>query len=106
VARYFNTAAFIPNGGPGREGQYGNSGRNNLVGPGFSQTDFALLKRFGLFKERLGHIEFRTEIFNLFNQVNFNVPSGAGVTLISPAFGRLLAANDGRVVQLGLRYDF
>lgn len=106
VARYFNTAAFIPNGGPGKEGQYGNSGRNNLVGPGFSQTDFALLKRFTLPKERLGHIEFRTEIFNLFNQVNFNVPSGAGVTLISPAFGRLLAANDGRVVQLGLRYDF
>jgi hypothetical protein len=106
VARYFNTAAFIPNAGPGKEGQYGNSGRNNIVGPGFSQTDVAILKRFSLPKERLGRFEFRTEIFNLLNQVNFLNPSGSAVTLTSPAFGKLLAANIGRVVQFGLRYDF
>ena len=108
VALYFNTAAFIPNGGPGKEGQYGNSGRNNIVGPGFSQTDLAILKRFGLPRESLGRIEFRTEIFNLLNQVNFNNPGvgGPSSTLVSPAFGRLLSARDGRVVQFGLRYDF
>jgi hypothetical protein len=108
VAEYFDPAAFIPNGGPGRAGQYGNSGRNNLVGPGFSQTDLAVLKHFSLPKERLGHFEFRTEIFNLLNQVNFNNPGvgGPSSTLVSPAFGRLLSARDSRVVQFGLRYDF
>jgi hypothetical protein len=106
VNRYFNTAAFVPNAGPGKEGQYGNSGRNNIIGPGYSQTDLAILKRFNLPKERLGRFEFRTEIYNLLNQVNFQNPSGAGVTLTSPSFGRILAANPGRIVQLGLRYDF
>jgi hypothetical protein len=106
IARYFNTAAFVPNAGPGKEGQYGNSGRNNIVGPGYSQTDLAILKRFSLPKERLGRFEFRTEIYNLLNQVNFQNPSGAGVTLTSPAFGKILAANNGRIVQFGLRYDF
>ena len=66
----------------------------------------AILKRFSLPKERLGRFEFRTEIYNLLNQVNFLNPSGAGVTLSSTAFGKILAANNGRVVQFGLRYDF
>ncbi len=102
VARYFNTTAFIPNAGPGKEGQPGNSGRNSLVGPGFSQTDLALLKRFNLKSERR-RLEFRTEFFNALNQVNFNNPDN---TLVSPAFGRLLSALDGRIVQFGLRLDF
>jgi len=106
INSYFNIAAFIPNAGPGKAGQYGNSGRNNIVGPGYSQTDLAILKRFSLPKERLGRFEFRTEIYNLLNQVNFLNPSGAGVTLTSTAFGKILAANNGRVVQFGLRYDF
>jgi hypothetical protein len=103
VARYFNPAAFILNGGPGREGQYGNSGRNNLIGPGFSQTDLAVLKRFPLSKERLGYFEFRGEIFNLLNQVNFNNPTNS---LSSPAVGSILSAKDARIVQFGLRYEF
>ncbi len=103
VARYFNTGAFVRNALPGKEGQYGNSGRNNLIGPGFSQTDLAVLKRFTLPRERLGRVEFRAEIFNLLNRVNFLNPEP---TLISPAFGRLLSAKDGRIVQFALRYDF
>jgi hypothetical protein len=103
VARYFDPQAFILNGGPGREGQYGNSGRNNVVGPGFSQTDFAVLKRFSLPGERWGYFEFRGEVFNVLNQVNFLNPNN---TMTSPAVGRLLSAREARVVQFGLRYDF
>ena len=102
VARYFDKTAFIPNAGPGREGRPGNSGRNNQVGPGFSQTDLAVLKRFALPRER-SRLEFRAEFFNLLNQVNFNNPDN---TLTSPGFGRLLSALDGRVVQFGLRLNF
>jgi hypothetical protein len=99
VAAYFNTAAYARPAA----GQFGNSGRDNIIGPGFSQTDLAVLKRFQLPRERLGRLEFRSEIFNLFNQVNFNNPNN---TLISPIFGRLTSSRDARIVQFALRYDF
>ncbi len=99
VAAYFNRAAYARP----VTGSFGNSGRNNVIGPGFSQTDLAVLKRFQIPRERLGRFEFRSEIFNLLNQVNFANPNN---NLISPAFGRLLSARDARIVQFGLRYDF
>jgi len=99
VLAYFNKAAYARP----TTGTFGNSGRNNVIGPGFSQTDLAVLKRFQMPKERWGRFEFRSEIFNLLNQVNFSNPNN---NLISPAFGRLLSARDARIVQFALRYDF
>jgi len=97
VTRYFNTSAFaLP-----PEGQIGNLGRNALIGPGFSRTDLALMKQFYL--KELGRIQFRAEVFNLFNQVNFDNPDA---TFISPAFGQIVSAKDARIVQFGLRFDF
>ena len=103
IAEYFNTDAFIPNAGPGKEGQFGNAGRNIIIGPGNIGTDLAIQKRFPLPKERLGQIEFRGEFFNLLNRPNLNNPSP---NLVSPAFGRITRAGEARVVQLGLRWDF
>jgi hypothetical protein len=99
VSAYFNTAAFARPA----IGQYGNLGRDALIGPAFSQTNMALAKQFVLPKERLGRFEFRAEFFNLLNQVNFNNPD---LTQTSPTFGRLTSAKDPRIVQFGLRYDF
>ena len=53
-------------------GGYGNSGRGILSGPGLSNTDFSVLKDFP-FKERY-KVQFRSEFFNVFNQVNFGLP--------------------------------
>ena len=68
--RYLNPAAFaMPS-----PGTYGNLERNALKGPGFAQLDMTLQKRFKI-TERT-NIEFRSEIFNLFNRTNFaNPPS-------------------------------
>jgi hypothetical protein len=55
------------------------------------------------FNDRLGRFEFRAEIFNLFNQSNFNQPLNS---LTGAGFGRLTSAKDARIVQFGLRYDF
>lgn len=64
-----NPAAFsIP--GPG---QFGDVPRNALRGPGFNQFDLVFNKRFALTEST--NIEFRTEIFNIFNNTNFAVPS-------------------------------
>ncbi len=99
VAAYINTTAFARP----PEGRFGNSGRNNVIGPGFKQTDLSVNKKFQFPVERLGRIEFRSEIFNLFNNVNFTNPNN---TLISPAFGRLLSSRDARIIQFAMRYDF
>ncbi len=102
IARYFNTDAFTRNAGPGKEGQFGNAGRNIITGPGDIVTTLAIQKRFLLPQE--GHaVEFRGEFYDLLNRPNFGNPNG---NLRSPAFGRITGAGGSRVVQLALRYDF
>ena len=102
LARYFNTDAFIRNAGPGKEGQFGNAGRNIITGPGDIVTTLGIQKRFSLPKD--GHtIEFRGEFYDLLNRPNFGNPIS---NLRSPAFGRTTRAGGSRVVQLALRYDF
>ncbi len=65
---YLNPAAFsIP-----QPGAFGNMGRNALAGPDLSQFDLTLHKRINL-NERL-NLQFRGEIYNLFNRANFNTP--------------------------------
>jgi Carboxypeptidase regulatory-like domain len=62
-------------------GQFGNVPRNFLRGPNFRQFDLILNKRFK-FSETT-NLEFRTEIFNIFNRANFDVP-GSRLNLALP----------------------
>jgi hypothetical protein len=54
----------------------GNSGRNTLIGPGVSELDFSLFKNNYIkrISERF-NVQFRAEIFNILNHVNFAPPS-------------------------------
>jgi hypothetical protein len=64
-----NPAAFaIP-----AAGEFGDLPRNALRGPGFWQADLIFNKRIPL-TERV-KMEFRTEVFNVFNRANFALPS-------------------------------
>lgn len=54
-------------------GTFGNLARNALRGPNFQQFDLIMNKRIRL-REKM-NIEFRTEIFNIFNRANFANPS-------------------------------
>ena len=99
LERYFNTAAFAQNA----TGTFGTAGRNILRGPGFANVDFGLFKDFrGL---RGTHkIQFRSEVFNLFNRQNLANPDA---NLSSPGFGRITnTVGDPRVVQVALKYVF
>jgi hypothetical protein len=51
-------------------GTHGNLERGALHGPGFRQLDMVLSKHFGGAR----NVEFRTEVFNLFNVANFANP--------------------------------
>ena len=80
---------------------FGNAPRNHLRGPGDVITDLTLSKSFGLGGPT--ELQFRVEVFNLFNTVNFNNP---GSTFGTANFGRITSAQDMRQIQLGGRLRF
>ncbi len=99
---FINPAAFATP----TPGSWGNLGRNQLSGPTFRQIDMILAKRFH-FNETM-NIEFRTEVFNIFNQTNFANPSTtlalALPTLTFNTGTSVYAASTSNVVQPGQAY--
>jgi len=67
--QFLNPAAFQAN----VTGSFGNLGRNALRGPKFWQADLILNKRFSI--TETVKLQFRTEVFNLFNRANFALPA-------------------------------
>ncbi len=85
-------------------GTFGNVPRNFLRGPGFRQFDLVFNKRIK-FSEST-NLEFRTEIFNVLNHTNFDIP-GSRLNLALPAVtqaGGLYTVSSGNVVQPGQAY--
>jgi hypothetical protein len=89
---YDRTAYVLP-----ASGFQGTAGRNTLIGPGSKQVDFSVSKRFPLGATRL---EFRAEIFNLFNNTNFGQPDG---NISNVTAGVISTADDARSMQFGIR---
>jgi Carboxypeptidase regulatory-like domain len=82
---------------------FGNLGRNVLRGPYQKRFDVGLSKTTA-FTERLG-LEFRWDVFNVFNQVNFAVPANDLQDLTD--FGAITNTVGGpRVMQFGLKLKF
>jgi hypothetical protein len=79
-----------------------------LICPHGSDFDFAALKRFDLGKETR-FLQFRAEIFNIFNHPNFDNPN---VTETSSTFGKITSAGvqdsraSSRQIQFALRLAF
>jgi hypothetical protein len=80
-------------------GAFGNVPRNFLRGPSFRQFDIVLNKRFK-FSETT-NLEFRTEVFNIFNQTNFDIP-GSRLNLALPSLAQVGTSN---VLQPGQAYS-
>jgi outer membrane receptor protein involved in Fe transport len=99
VAQWFDTSCFSRLTVAANAGQIGNAGRGIVRGPGFARTDLSFVKAFALPKEQ--KIELRIEAFNLFDQARYGNP---GLSLGTPTFGVITSADDGRIVQLGLKY--
>ena len=75
---------------------FGNASRNLLRGPKFASTDLSLMKNVPLGGGM--RFQFRAEIFNIFNTVNYGNPNGS---FLSPGFGMITSAGSMRQVQLG-----
>ena len=109
-AQWFDPTAFVLQ----PAGTFGNVGRNELIGPDLRTVDLSVsrdlaLTRFGA-RTRL---EFRLEIFNLFNRANFGPPSliafagTANTEAPLASFGQIrTTVTSSRQTQLGIRLTF
>jgi hypothetical protein len=102
ISRFFNTGAFVPV----RQvplGTYGNMGRNVISGPAMGNSDLALTRSVTLPGLGGSRLQVRGELFNAFNQVNFDAPD---TTVSSASFGRITSAQAGRVGQLAAKVSW
>ena len=94
---WFNPAAFAQ---PAL-GTHGNSGRNAYEGPGKRVVDLSLVRSFR-FAARTASKR-AIEAFNAFNWFRWGNPVN---NFSSATFGRILTADDPRIMQFALKYSF
>jgi hypothetical protein len=89
---------------------FGSLGRNVIIGPGFSNTDFSVIKNFRI-KEG-SRIQFRAEIFDIFNKANFGQPNNIA-QIGNTNFGTITNtrfptgdSGSSRQVQFALKLEF
>ena len=83
-------------------GTLGDLRRNTLFGPRFVNLDTSVTKVTRITEAT--NLEFRAEIFNLFNHPNYGLPVSV---LTSPNFGQILGtAGNARQIQLALKFNF
>jgi hypothetical protein len=116
VTNYFNPNCFsVPT-----PGYYGNMPPNDLVGPGYESYDLGLSRKLAIGEKY--SLQFRGEIFNIFNHPNFDVPSsntvftaGAVSPQSNPGIDAVLNTAAGQItrtvsasrqVQFGLKFLF
>lgn len=102
VDRWFDTSVFTA------VDRFGNLGRNVVIGPGFTNLDFSIIKNTWI-GDWL-RAQFRAEFFDVLNHANFGQP---GNLVGSPAFGRITntrfptgESGSSRQVQLALKLIF
>ena len=82
--------------------------RNAVSGPGYERINMSIFKRFKTFREQ--NLEFRSDIFNLFNTPSLGNPSNTGIGTnggqITSTRGIQKYAPDSRFFQLSLRYNY
>ena len=74
LLQWFNYNCFVQQ----TPGTLGRQAPNQFFGPSQKAVSISLSKEFAI-KESI-KLQFRTEIFNAFNNVNFNTPSGTALT--------------------------
>ncbi len=96
--RWFDTGAFAVQ----EQFTFGNSAANVIEGPGLVNLDLMINRTFR-FNERLS-LDFRTELYNMFNRVNLSFPN---TTINNPAGGTISqTATSARQMQFGMKLIF
>ncbi len=82
--------------------------RDQVYGPGYQRVNMSVFKNFRLYREQ--NLQFRCDIFNLFNTPSLALPSdisldSKGGNITSPRFFQNLTP-DARFFQLSMKYEF
>jgi hypothetical protein len=92
-------------------GGIGDASRNPFFGPGLNNWDITLYKDIHISESK--YFQLRFETYNTFNQTQFlgettnQLGTGGVVSDINnPLFGRIIAANDPRFIQLAAKFYF
>jgi hypothetical protein len=112
AGEYFSTPTYTAYGGT----TYGSAlpqapgvKRNSLNGPGYRDIDMTLAKSFGLPNMPVlgenAKFEFRADIYNLFNNLNFN-PTSISNNIANTNFGQATSALGARTVTMSARFSF
>ncbi len=101
TANWFNPCAFVA-----APGQFGNLGRDNLIGPPLNNIDFTLQRDIPLDEAR--RLQISAQAFNLTNTPHYDLPNN---NFDSKTFSQLLSANaygnlPPRQIQLVVRFIF
>jgi hypothetical protein len=97
ASNYLNRAAFTSPS----TGSYSTLAPFSIVNPSVLQNDLAVTRTFPMSGRQ--SLQFRWEIFNVFNVVNYNAPITA---LNSSTFGQIQTAGDPRIMQFALKFNF
>jgi hypothetical protein len=104
---FFQIPINVPGGTGPNQGRFGTLGRSTFRGPGFRDFDMALIKNTSFGHRGNGELailQFRAEFFNIFNEVNFGLPSnivlGSGFGVISKTAG------PSRQIQFSLKLNY
>jgi hypothetical protein len=95
---YFDPSSFVD----APLGQIGNAPRTICCGPGTANLDLGVHKIVAV-REGM-NLDFRTEVFNVFNHTQFFNPDG-NIT-DGASFGQVSRARDPRLIQLAVRLTF
>ena len=104
---WFQIPINIPGGTGPNHGRFGTLGRGTFRAPGFRDFDLALIKDTTFGRRGNGELailQIRAEFFNIFNEVNFGLPSnivrGSGFGVISKTTG------PSRQIQFSLKLNY
>jgi hypothetical protein len=78
---------------------FGTADRNILRGPKFMSTDLSFMKTVPI--AGAARFQFRMEVYNIFNNVNYGNPGSTFGVPLATSFGRITSAGTMRQIQLG-----
>ncbi len=99
LSAFANRVGFTTGVGPYR---FGNSGRNNVLGPGIAALDVSMAKQFRV-TEKV-RVDLRSEFFNVPNHPIFGQPGATVGTVTNGVIGSTRL--DSRQIQFGLKLSF
>jgi hypothetical protein len=100
----FATAATDPGAPVPPLGSFNNGTQRTICcGPGLIDWDFSVHKKIVLSEAK--YLQFRAEIFNVFNHTNYSNPDG-GFSDGTSSFGKISTAGDPRLLQFALKFFF